>query len=668
MILSNTSKDWAKDRPFQRINSPSFDGGDPPTSRKTRPDGDGHRRGCRRPEDFLNRSVLDALVRNKLLRMVPSWVTVEGNIEGNAEAENEKEVYGKLGRCFQTWTDAPPIPWHLWYDWNFYIEPEEPFKHLCGLGNHEAEEGELAPIELSFWERHFTSKIGGRNQNVSPGLNIECEWDTGAFGREQRPGPMFQPRTDAQHDWAWPMTGDYVWIRGRWIYDGGHEAKESSGRLTCRAELHPCKAIASARWEAFKFKENDKFVPAIQFMFFTSRFGGYHDFASINPATGGDYEFIVDLPEVPIDGPPSVAIGHSPGFPSNTIVFRKPELLVDFNFKPFLNTCKGNQPFSSPDSPPEAFKPKVELLEPSGPNPRQRQVKVTIPIGDIANQNADFYGVIVSLGWSDNGEQAQKVKKCTFRFENLFKGAQDHDTFQEEWRFKAGVNGRWRQWEFEDVSNNTDLDLQQQHPGYIVFYLHEDDAIRISSHGAELDLVDNVYTENSDDARTIKIHPAEVEWESRVALPAIPPFDVIGATGDIITGRLSGTPIDWNTHVDVRPPADAVPPSTVASYPVQRTVVRKIFSLMWTTLNDQNEPLGLIDPGRGPDKELNSNPLYIRNLQRRTTHRRNLTAYFTWEVEDLAELLERPHKTDADANNEDFIDYVLTYSIQIEDQ
>src|SRR5262249_54009881 len=143
------------------------------------------------------------------------------------EPRNEKELYGELDRSFETWTDFPIWQYHHWYDWNFHIK--------------------LPPNQGGYWYLRGEGDFGPE---------IECEWDTGAFGRRPRSSLMFRA------DWGWPMTGDWVWLIGRWIYDGGHEE-----RGLTRSELHPCKAIATARWEGFKFPENEKAVPAIQFMF-----------------------------------------------------------------------------------------------------------------------------------------------------------------------------------------------------------------------------------------------------------------------------------------------------------------------------------------------------------------------------------------------------------------
>src|SRR5436853_4977587 len=149
---------------------------------------------------------------------------------------------------------------------------------------------------------------------------MECERDIGRFagGRSvvtngnlfRRAGSMFET------DWAWPMTGQYIWLAGRWIYDCGHPQPVEK----MHTELHPCKAVATARWEAVQFPENGElFVPAIQFMFFASRWGGYHDFPTIHDQ---DYEFIVDLPIPAVPAPVEYTIGHTPDFPLNTGVLR----------------------------------------------------------------------------------------------------------------------------------------------------------------------------------------------------------------------------------------------------------------------------------------------------------------------------------------------------------
>ena len=641
--MDNDKKPWNKDQPFQRVNSPSFK---PPQGPRARAvlDGDGHTRGTRRPDDFVVRSPLDLIARKQLIRLTPSWTTTMGTTEADAE----HEIFGKLKRSFQTWTDAPPGQWHRWYDWNFHVVPEEPFAWLRGPANEDVPQ-KATPAEHSLipFKDLINGTIFGPARNVVPGHAMECEWDTGAIG--SRPGGMFG------NDWSIPMTGEYVWIAGRSIYDGGHEheQKNEDGTKTflCRSELHPCKAVASARWEAFQFAQNSHVVPAIKFMFLTHRMGGFVDFDSLRPKDGKDYEFIVDLPEMPdVERPLSVAVGHTPEFPHNTIVLRKlDEPLVFADFAPFANAT-GNGP------PTSGFRPEVILLDAADETkPRQRQAKVRIPLLELlkAHPDTDYYGVILWMGWPDpDRSQGKKVKKVTVNFTNLRKGVIDHDTFAEEWRFKAGVNGRWFQWEMNSMHNDTDHPLPLPFP--IVFWLHEDSAVVVSAHGAELDLVDDVY----DSPRTIQVSQTDIDSEQRPPV-RIPPRGT--PDGNSLAGQARD--VVWNTDVDVRPPANGQT-STTHSHPVQRAVVRRLFSTLFSTFNDQNDPLGLVDPGYGSPIENAQNPLFIKGKDN-TTEEISLLGLETWEKGDTAELLERPRDEPILA---EWVDYILKYTVTVEPQ
>ena len=177
-----------------------------------------------------------------------------------------------------------------------------------------------------------------------------------------------------------------------------------------RTELHPCKAVASARWEAFNFDENGgAFVPAIQFMFFACRKGGYKDFSAIDDVY---YEFIVDLPRIELGPDVSWPIGHTPDFNLNTVVLR-PHLLKHFNYSAFENA------FGNRASPGEAD-PEIELLPPPQPGKEPEQVRMKIPLTKLKGKNKDSYGVIVSLGWHDPaGAQAAAVRKITLTFSHV---------------------------------------------------------------------------------------------------------------------------------------------------------------------------------------------------------------------------------------------------------
>ena len=214
---TNTSKPYDRDRPFHRVNSPSHD------ETRQSPDGHGYDCGCRSPffdYDPSTVEIISALLANivgaapilvmkQLVRAAPNWVPVERKSVPASQfktfKESEKEVEGVLWRSFQTWTDVPLAQWHLWYDWNFHILPAKGYRYLRGLGNDPPidDKGLDAPLQ----------PVG------NPGA-MECEWDCGAFTKDETGpltlGPMFL------NDWCWPLAGQYIWIAGRWIYDCGH--------------------------------------------------------------------------------------------------------------------------------------------------------------------------------------------------------------------------------------------------------------------------------------------------------------------------------------------------------------------------------------------------------------------------------------------------------------
>lgn len=670
MVVADPAKVFDRNRPFVRINSPS-------ANARPRLSGLGHdEAGNRRQEDFQPRfSLLDELVISQLIALTPSWARTLGD----TEAEGEHEVFGKLQRSFQTWTDAPPGQWHTWYDWNFHIEPEPDFQWLRGFGNSDefktsdpvAARQPIPPLgggsreEVRRRVAAQKTREEAKLEAVVKGRCMELEWDTGAFG--PKPGGMFG------RDWAWPMTDDFLWAAGRSIYDGGHEheAEEAQSpaelereltrtevldaakkqppppkgsRLT-RSELHPCKAIASARWEAHKFPGTPHFVPAIQFMFFASRLGGYKRFDKLQTPDGKNYEFIVDLP-APGNGfsAMTVPVGPTPDFPLNRIVLRR-DLLVDFDFARFKDAL--GKPATPPDAR-EQFKPIVELL-PEGAKPDERQAKITIPINEFAAAfpDLDSYGVVVSLGWPDPAnEQAQHVKKCTVRLKSLQKASLDHDTFSEEWRLKVGINGRWFQFEFDGMGSNDSKDLNQD----VVLHLHEEDSIRVSAHGAELDLVDDVYTK----PRTITVSGLDIAQ-------AVDP--------EAVDGDTKQNRIVWEKDVDISPRNQLPPPKFGrGSQPVQRAICQKLFDLMFSTFNDQNDPLGLIDPGRGDRAERAENPIRVSDVVKKVgennAHAVSLKAMRTAEVGDSAELV----AVDPDLADPEDLDYTLHYEILVETQ
>lgn len=554
MAWTNTTKDWDYRRPFHRINSPSWD------PSRGQVSGRGYPRGCRAPSDGPDDSVYGLIIR-RLVRTIPGWVTVEN--------EQEREVEGVLDRCFQTWTDVPLFQWHRYYDWNFHIAPADGYAYVRGVGN----------------EPSGRSEVAGTQRRVTASNTMECEWDCGAFGR--RPGPMFD-----NSQWIWPMSGQFCWVAGRWIYDCGHASsddKTGPNEGLMRSEIHPCKAMASAQWEAVNFPENGSlYVPGIRFQFFASKQGGYKPFQALNSL---DYEFIVDLPRV--EGTyPTWAVGHTPDFPLNTAVLRSPHLL---HHADFISSATGTA---------GSVQPVIEPVPPANPGFLPQQVKVKIPLTQLP-ASADYFGVIIKFGWFDPDRSlARRVKHCVVNFTHIHKGDIDHDDWAEEWLVKFGVNGRWFLRNYTGVSNDTDLQLHAQP---VDFYLADGDSIYVSAHGAELDLVDDVFQE-SDADRTVTLNGAIIDWDTDI--------------------------VPWNR---------------------QRIwdICYRIADMMFFTFNDQNDPLGIIDPGTGAA----DNPLPVHGLNMLNTQHTQV-AFFTEEVGESAELVEDPNR----------IDYRLHYRVTVQPQ
>jgi len=614
---TKTTKPLDRDRPFHRIDSPSFDetagarnqhAGRPPA------DGRGYDCGCRSPlidYDVTTAEIFAGILLNivgalptaimkQLMRAAPSWVPVERRNVPASQFRNfrevEKEVEGVLFRSFQTWTDVPLLQWHAWYDWNFHLVPAKGYKFLRGLGNDPApgDTGPDAPFEP-----------------VGHPLSMECEWDCGALGADVA-GPLLQGPMFV-NDWAWPQASQYVWMAGRWIYDCGHATSdEKTGPRAglMRTEIHPCKAIATARREAFDFEENEgAFVPAIQFMFFASRLGGYKEFPAIDDV---DYEFIVDLP--PIDpAPMEWPIGHTPEFPLNTVVLR-PRLLHHFNYEAFQNAAGRRATRGQAD-------PEIEILPPKGPSGVPDQVKVKIPLTKLKGSDRQSYGVIVSLGWFDpDGSQAAKVKKVTVSLSHVQTHEETHEGFLRgngEWTVKVAVNGRWRSVRDENVGTNDTIRLDKTFD----IHLAEDDVVNISAHGMEEDDVGEFMNKPGSD-RVLNIF---LFGDRRRAI--------------------------WDDDVDQ-------PDDELSS-----VVAREIVAKMLTTWSVQNEPLGMIDPGHPLFITDTPNPIQVKDviaraggLNRDLTGK--LTACLTKELGESAEL----------AFDRNTRDYTLHYKIRVADQ
>jgi hypothetical protein len=400
---------------------------------------------------FISNTV-EGFIFAQALRSIPAWVPVNRDKFDPKFKEEDKEIEGHLTRSFQSCTDLPVLPWSRFYNWNFHVRPEpgNGYEYVMGRGN------ELNDTEVEDLGGRIGENQAAARESFDMVVNrsfaensLECVWDTGAFSRAPGnvrsgdfvPGVMFHPR------WPfWPMTNDHFWAQGRWVYDCTHvkhfklrkqtpegEKVEDEDRMW--TQLHPCRAMACYRYEGFKFDENEKAVPASRFLFFACRKGGYHDFqpfSELDPLD--DPQFIVDLPDPPA-ADVKWPIGHTLDFPANTVVIR-PRLLMKMEFGPFGvpgTFFPDDVTFHSSDP-----GVRVELVRSANEVKTPDQVRVTIPLSKLPKE-AIAFGVCISLGWFDPaGALAERVKKVSFKFDNL----RDLDK-SGELRFKLCVNGHW---------------------------------------------------------------------------------------------------------------------------------------------------------------------------------------------------------------------------------
>lgn len=740
----NESKPWTPERPFQRLNSPSFSLGRAPL------DGDGHSRGTRRLTDAPGTVDLDVKKNQKAIdnadiegtlkqipilsilgqkeiadlaksiakmglgitnalinrlfeqgaRMTPNWVKTLGELSNgpNAEHAAEQEVFGKMLRSFQTWTDVPGFQWHRWYDWNLHVKPEKAFDWVRGEGNRV----ELDPPKKDPKEPDLSQFVEG---------SLECEWDCGSIG--PLPGPMF---TDLNRgltsNWFWPMTHDWVWVVGRSIYDGGHEFGEP---LRGRSELHPVKAMATVRTEAMVFANEQFAVPATQFLFFASTLGGYSDFDTLAPVDGNDYEFIVDLPRRPNDFiAPSHNIGAAPDFPFNRLALRRPEPRFEIDFTPYQNAF-GALALKQLQ---KDFQPTVSFVTPDPTRPDEVQARIKIPLTALAakNPNVKSYGVQVTLGWPDpNQTQAKKVKKVSVTFTKIHPvtGIEKPG----EWRAKLAINRRWFHIEQRGMIDEKGFTIPRrgqpplvlpvtdfkQLPPTVSFFLPEDQHVEVHSHIWELNAMDRIYLKPNPD-RTVMFNRIQLFAEAvrtgedpstvlpgddlsdigtaiasipLIVIDAIEGVPVVGAVFQFVElllssipgapkisptrllGMIGERPAVWKDHIDKQPPR------VNSMHVVQRVIMRNALLMMADSFGDENAPLAILDAGLGFDDENAKNPLPVKDDGQTNV---KLTAVALKDDAELAELFEFKRTGTAAGFQRNLVRYELEYQVNVSAQ
>ena len=640
---------------------------------------------------------LDALLVDSIIRGVPSWVPAY-RVLPEEQKHLEQEVEGRLIRSHQRYDSVPFTQWHVWYDWSFRVAPVTEFIQLVGSGNtgRERNDAGLDQPEAQGKTRYDLDTSVARGANIN--ATVDCEWDLAAFG--EKPGAFLnQQGTDAARDWMWPMTGSHFWAAGRCVYDCSHATSDQrTGDPGLHLnQLHPCKAIATARHEAVKFDENPLAVPAIQFMFFASRTQAkIHDekdptrdhridtagdfrFPALNDV---DYTFVVDLPPAPArDGP--FFVGATPQVQLNTLVPGRP-LLHRFDVQQF------DAAFDFANN--GGVDPEIEPIRPEGGG-LPTQVKLKFPLTRLGS-GIETYGVIVSLGWFDpGGALAAKVHKVTIELKQIIVAKPDES--RSEYRVNVAVNGRWFFFGPEtddEMEKNHTITLNRDRPQRsqpagpprtLTLFLAEDDAISISVHGMEQDGLgdimdlppDHQHPPVPDEALLTALKVLENNFlddrllrgpkQVKVSQPGS------GEPPKQFQVPFIGRPVEWKKDVDDRditPGADNKARDQHASI-----VARAMFLRLAMQAFDANDVMGLIDPNvrfpdqpsptpRVNDKTDTPNPLSVSQVIKDAGFGRfkecELSAYQTDAFGRMGNLAYDPNK----------LDYRITYRVKVERQ
>ena len=600
-----------------------------------------------------------------LMSMLPAWAPVERG------QDEYKEMEGILWNSFLDVNSIPVGQWHSYYDWVFQIFPQRGYAYLQSKGNAKRD-ASGNPTGTPFDKvvddpqpKWFIDDPVG----IQPGYcawPMECRWDTGALGGladtaksdTYRPPMMSQAGApfDAATAWLWPDAGQYVWLAGRWVYNCQSATTDDEKGLM-RSELHPCRAIATSRWEAFKFKENPGYAPAIRFMFFAGGKGGYID----PPALGKDvkYEFIVDLPVRPKTSARVYPVASTHPVDTadrkryqelNTLVLGA-GLLIDFDYSPFKSVGGKSMP----------IEPKVELLGPAGKDPTKLQVKVTIPAG-----TADTYGVIISMGWRDpSGAEAAKVRSVSVRFDDLHKRKVNHDPFfdSEEWLLSASVNGRWLQGRYDGMHN--DSSTNPKFTGQVDLHLGPDDELFVTAHGTERNGEGSFLDDPRNDRLLKHLH---VDFQKVPGQDKMPwPINVLPG----VPTNVKMEDVPW-AKIDNR--AAGVTTATAAEKIETSTYARdlRLKYLVRFAPRFDNARLGMLLPERltAPnaekpvqDLETHTDPAVLASVQNKGPQARSMTAYEWRNLRDSAEL-----QLFVNGAPDDKLDYSLRLELKVDDE
>ena len=600
---------------------------------------------------------IEGAMFDRFMRASPAWVPVgrekygpkfvydDDSTPRTTQKEEEREVEGTLVASFQLANDIPQTQWTRYDRWSFHLIPMRGYAHLLGEGNIEDpdEQKQIADEDLNPVLHIYNQRDSGDHKRGA----IECLWDSGAFSHPLRDGGshgvMFHPT------WPqWPMTGDHFWAAGRWVYDCMRPVGKGDRNDLYPTQIHPCKAIATGRFEGHKFPENAGSVPTVRFFFFASSEGGYVNFRTTtvrvddpndkNKSTrevrdapinlrDRDYVFIVDLP--PLDeGKSPYPIGHTLDFMRNTLVLR-PRLLTEVRFAPFATLGQAAAFTRGPEGDPRAGPifheviPLVEILRPEDPTQRPSQARVTVPLTKLPPRKAndpegpEVYGFELALGWHDpDGSRAAEIIQVRARLT----GIRFHSSSGPV-RIKTCINGRWHVEELKATEVQFQRSPQPLTPVFqtVDLFLPKTARIQVTTHGVwrhgfgEFVEGETLVSRQLNFGGLIELHPdmqkrldqlrqllkegKKLTQQDQAELDQI---EELLDTLDVLIGRRRKA--EWLVDIDAEVSKDKDAEAHRAS-----AIARELFVRPTPVINRHDEPAGwteFIDPDSTPHKGL----------------------------------------------------------------
>jgi hypothetical protein len=568
----------------------------------------------------------EVLVFGRMMRAIPQWVPVgrrgyardhfqyDDKPPGMRQAggEQEREVEGMLLRSFQMATDLPQLQWTRFARWAFHLKPMPGYRYLVGKGNVQSrDENEV----LASANEPLEPVVPIYGYGASP--CIECLMDAGAFSLppgdtatpdQTVPGVMFNS------SWPfWPQAGDHVWAAGRWAYD----CTRVIDNTLFPTQLNPLKAIATARYEGFKFAANPASAPAVRFFFFATSEGGYVDFRTGQDRKGQsqappfrlrdrDYQFIVDLPPAP-RGRDRHPVGHTPGFRANTLALRATLLREVQQAREFVGADAGTDASWARDVTVHDIEPVVEVVRPVRRTDPPSQVRITVPLSQLegADDAPVACGFVLNLGWHDPaGDSVHDLVKVTVELEEV-RFTQDATV-----RFKTAINGRWSSAGLTGEAQSGHGRIRPKSPGGAeVFYLPRDGVLKLSASGTRRHGFGE-YREEPSPERVLTVgglldikksfwldvlHALEDIPIIRIVVP-----DSIKATAKMLEDLVNNVPdellgprypVDWNLDVDT----DQDQSKDGTSNARASAVARELTLHPTPIINLADEPLGFLE-------------------------------------------------------------------------